>query len=318
LSAGARQNIEREKKVVKMSEITNVGIVGAGTMGSRIACQCVLCGKEVYLFDAAPQALERGVEKNQKWINERVDAAQAKKALSRLHPCESLADCVANVDLILENVPENLEIKRQVFAEIDRLAPPHVLIGTNSSSIPPSRIADATNRPDKFFNANFSPPAVEVMGHAGTSEETLVTVEAFLVSIEMVPLRIKREIMGYAFNRTWRTVKREILHLVADGYADFENLDRAWMLNFGSPCGPFGLMDEIGLDVVRDIEMQYYLDSGDDRDKPPVFLDKMIAHGRLGVKSGQGFYTYPDPEYSRPGWLRKEPPWMPEQTIQLD
>jgi 3-hydroxybutyryl-CoA dehydrogenase len=77
-------------------------------------------------------------------------------------------------------------------------------------------------------------------------------------------------------------------------------------------------MDEIGLDVVRDIEMQYYLDSGDEGDKPPAFLDEMIARGRLGVKSGQGFYSYPDPEYKRSGWLRKEPPWTPEQTVRLD
>lgn len=301
-----------------MSEITSVGIVGAGTMGSRIACQCVLCGKEVYLFDTSSQALERALEQNRTWLAERTDAVQAKKALSRLHPCDSLAECVANVELVLENVPENLEIKRRVFAEIDRLAPPHVLIGTNSSSIPPSRIASATNRPDKFYNANFSAPAVEVMGHAGTSEETLAAVEAFLFSIEMVPLRVKREIMGYAFNRTWRAVKRETLHLVAGGYADFEDLDRAWMLNFGSPRGPFGLMDEIGLDVVRDIEMQYYLDSGNEGDKPPAFLDEMIAQGRLGVKSRQGFYSYPDPEYKRSGWLRKEPPWTPEQTVRLD
>ena len=308
------------------SEITHVGIVGAGTMGARIACQCVLCGKEVYLYDVAPQALDRAAEQIRGWLarqaadraTRETGEATAKKALSRLHPCASLEECVANVELVLENVPENLELKRQVFAEIDRLAPPHVIIGTNSSSIPPSRIASATNRPDKFYNANFSTPAVEVMGHAGTNEETLAAVEAFLTSIEMVPLRVKREIMGYALNRTWRAVKRETLHLVAGGYVDFEDLDRGWMLNFGSPWGPFGLMDIIGLDVVRDIEMQYYLDSGDERDRPPAFLDEWIAQRRLDVKSGHGFYTHPDPEYERPGWLRKEPPWTPDQTIELD
>ncbi len=301
-----------------MAQITKVGIVGAGTMGSRIACQCVLCGKEVYLFDASPEALKRAVEQNQEWLSERTGAVPAKKALSRLHPCTSLVDCVTEVQLVLENVPENLDIKRQVFAEIDRLAPPHVLIGTNSSSIPSSRIADATGRPEKVFNANFSTPVVEVMGHAQTSEETLAAAEAFLSSIDMVPIRVKREIMGYALNRTWRAVKRETLHLVAGNYVDFEDLDRAWMLNFGSPWGPFGLMDEIGLDVVRDIEMQYYLESGEERDKPPALLDKMIAQGRLGVKSGQGFYTHPDPEYKEPGWLRKEAPWTPDQAIRLE
>lgn len=289
------------------TEIMNVAIVGAGTMGSRIASQCLLCGKTVYLHDISPQALERAVDEIRASLSGRMGQA-AEQALARLHPCPSLGECLAVADLVLENVPENLELKRQVFAEIDRLAPPHAFIGTNSSSIPPSRIASATKRPDKFYNANFSAPAVELMGHAGTSGETLAAVEDFLRSIEMVPLRVKREIMGYALNRTWRAVKREALHLVAGGYVDFEDLDRGWMLNFGSPWGPFGLMDIVGLDVVRDIEMQYYLDSGDEQDRPPDFLADWVAEGRLGVKSGRGFYSYPDPEYKQPGWLHKEPP----------
>jgi 3-hydroxybutyryl-CoA dehydrogenase len=124
--------------------------------------------------------------------------------------------------------------------------------------------------------------------------------------------------MGYALNRTWRAVKRETLHLVAEGYVDFEDLDRGWMLNFGSPWGPCGLMDIVGLDVIRDIEMQYYLDSGDELDRPPAFLDAWVAEGRLGVKSGQGFYNYPNPEYERPGWLHKQPPWTPDQALRVE
>lgn len=299
---------------VRIKEITNVGIVGAGTMGSRIALQCLKCSKEVYLYDRDPQALECAVNRITSDISEQGKGVDIK----RLHPCSSLQQCVTNVSLVLENVPEKLESKRQVFAEIDRLAPSHVLIGTNSSSIPPSRIAGATNRPEKFYNANFSAPAVEVMGHPGTSEETLETVEAFLKSIEMVPLRVKKEIMGYALNRTWREVKRETLHLVAQGYSDYEEIDRGWMLNWGTSLGPFGLMDNIGLDVVRDIEMQYFLASGEERDRPPEFLDAWIAQGRLGEKSGWGFYHYPNPEYQRPGWLRKEPPWSLDMKQELD
>jgi 3-hydroxybutyryl-CoA dehydrogenase len=300
------------------SDIINVAIVGAGTMGCRIAGQCLLCGKLVYLYDISDRALERAVAQIRASLAGEMDGPAVEAAMARLHTCQSLAECVANVALVLENVPEDLDLKRWVFAEIDRLAPPEVLIGTNSSSIPPSRLASATHRPDRFYNANFSPPAVEVMGHPGTSEETLRAVEAFLVSIEMVPLRVKREIMGYALNRTWRAVKRETLHLVAEGYVDFEDLDRGWILNFHSPWGPFGLMDIVGLDVVRDIELQYYEATGDEHDRPPAFLETCVAQGRLGVKSGQGFYTYPVPEYERPGWLQKEPPWTPEQKLTLE
>ena len=124
----------------------------------------------------------------------------------------------------------------------------------------------------------------------------------------MVPIVAYKEIMGFSFNRVWRAVKRETMHLVDQGYYTHEDLDRAWMMNFEMPCGPFGLMDKIGLDVIRDIEMQYYLNSGDERDKPPQMLVVMVARGDLGVKSGRGFYTYPHPACEQPGWLRKEGP----------
>lgn len=303
--------------------ITCVGIVGAGTMGSRIAFQCALCEKEVYLFDISTQALEQAMGSNREWLAERADPQDLEKAFSRLNPCATLADCVVGVELVIETVPENLELKRQVFGEIERLAPAHVLIATNSSSIPSSRLADATSRPDKVFNINFNDPLqdellVEVMGHSETATETIAAAEAFLRSIKMVPIITRREIMGFAFNRVWRAIKRESLHLVDEGYVDFQDIDRAWILSFGSRCGPFGRMDEIGIDVVRDIEMQYYRDSGDERDKPPKFLDDFVAQGRLGAKSDRGFYSYPNPEYKQPGWLHKEAPWSPDQTLKLD
>jgi len=308
---------------MKAMEINRVGIVGAGTMGSRIAFQCTLFGKEVYLFDISPQVMEQAMETTKGWLTQRADTEKAEAAFSLLHQCRTLGDCLVDAELVIEAVPENLELKRQVFAEIDRLAPAHALIGTNSSSLPSSRLADATSRPDKVFNINFNDPLndellVEVMGHADTAKETIAAAEDFVRSIKMVPITTKREIMGFAFNRIWRAIKKESLHVVAGGYADFEDIDRAWMLSFGVPRGPFGRMDEIGLDVIHHIEMQYYLDSGDERDKPPEFLDDFIAQGRLGVKSGKGFYTYPHPEYERPGWLRKEAPWRQNHTIKFD
>lgn len=298
-------------------QISRVGIVGAGTMGSKIALFCIISGKDVSLFDTSAPALERAAALTRDRIAERVTDGrmtedQAQKALSQLHLCATLRACVAEVDLVIETVPERLEIKRLVFAQIDRLAPPAVLVATNSSCIPCSRIADATGRPEKVFNMNFSDPhLVELMGSAQTARETIAAAERFVQSIGMVPIVTKREIMGFSFNRTWRAIKREALHLADGGYIDVEDYDRAWLLEFGTPWGPFGLMDMIGLDVVRDIEMLYYMESKDERDKPPRLLDDLIAQGRLGVKSGRGFYSYPKPAYQEPGWLRKEPPWTP-------
>ena len=295
-----------------------LGIVGAGTMGRRIAYRSAVSGLETYLYDAFPDALSGALDVLQEWLRERareggLTEEERLAAWSRICGCKSLKECVAGVDLVIETVPENVELKREVFAQIDELAPPEVLIATNSSSLPCSRLADATKRPERVFNVNFSDPReddlVEVMKGVQTSEETLAAGVGFVRALGMVPIVTYNEIMGFSFNRVWRAIKRETLHLVADGYSDFEDLDRAWMLEFQMSYGPFGLMDKIGLDVIRDIEMQYYLDSGEERDKPPQMLENLVTRGHLGVKSGQGFYTYPHPDYEQPGWLRKEPPW---------
>jgi 3-hydroxybutyryl-CoA dehydrogenase len=307
-------------------EISRVGIVGSGTMGPKIAYRCAVSGLETYLYDKYPEVLAQAVDRIAGWLAARVEsgqlsAEQADLARATLHACTTLEDCVGDADLVIETVPENLELKRRVFAEIDRLAPRGALICTNSSSLPCSRIADATGRPEKIFNINYSNPVddklVEVMKGADTAMETIRVAEAFVRSTDMVPIVTLREIMGFSFNRIWRAIKKECLHLVADGYSNFEDIDRAWMLEFGMSFGPFGLMDIVGLDVIRDIENQYYYDSGDEADKPPQFLEDMIGQGRLGVKSGRGFYTYPSPEYEQESWLLKVEPWTPDQAINL-
>jgi 3-hydroxybutyryl-CoA dehydrogenase len=305
-------------------EISKIGIVGAGTMGTRIAFRCAASDLETRLFDGYPAALDKATERLSGWLSQRVgdgrlSLAQAQAIRGRLRPCRSLQECVADADLVIETVPEILELKRQVLAEVDELAQADTLIATNSSSIPCSRLADATARPDKVFNINFSDPThdelVELMKGPQTSLSTMAAGEAFVRSLGMVPIVTWKEIMGFTFNRIWRAIKRETLHLVAEGYSDFEDIDRAWMLEFGTPWGPCGLMDKIGLDVIRDVERQYYLESGDERDRPPPFLEEWVSSGHLGVKTGRGFYTYPDPAYEQAGWLRKQLPWTPAQTL---
>jgi 3-hydroxybutyryl-CoA dehydrogenase len=303
--------------------LDRVAVVGVGTMGSRIGFQCAVSGKQVNLYDASPQALQEGLSKIQTWLRERTSPDEVAAVLERIRTCGSLEDCVGDVDLVVENVPENLPLKRDVFAKMDRAAAPSTIFLTNSSSLPASRLASATGRPDKVLNANFHDPVhqkdlVEVMRDSPVSDETLNQVECFLKEIKTIPVVTDREIMGFSFNRIWRTIKRECLHLVADGYSNFEDIDRCWILTFGGELAPFLLMDRVGLDVVRDIEMQYYHDSGEERDRPPELLDRMIANGRRGVKSGRGFYTYPNPEYQQPGWLRKEPPWTPDKMVKLE
>ena len=127
-------------------------------------------------------------------------------------------------------------------------------------------------------------------------------------SLECIPLTVKKELLGFCFNRVWRAVKREVLNMWANGFVDFRDVDRAWMIFNGmnksqERFGPFALMDKVGLDVIYDIEMVYYNDSKDPKDRPPKELKEKIARGELGVKSGRGFYTYPEPEYMKPDFL---------------
>jgi len=166
-------------------------------------------------------------------------------------------------------------------------------------------------RRDRVLNLHhFAPvdlrPVVEIMGGSQTSPGVLELVSRFALSCDLTPLMVRKESTGFIFNRVWRAVKKECLRVVDQGIATHEDVDRAWMICYSTERGPFGQMDLIGLDVVRDIEMVYYEESGDPSDlPPPVLLDK-IARGELGVKTGKGFYEYPHPAYEREGWLKGE------------
>jgi 3-hydroxybutyryl-CoA dehydrogenase len=296
------------------SSLATVGIVGAGTQGSQVAYRCALGGCQTYLHDVSSAQLDQALEKIQGWLEERAatgetTAGQLAEAWGRLHRCETLAECVAGADIVIEAVPEQLKLKQEVWKAIDDLAPAKTILSTNSSSFRSSVIGRDVQRKAKTFNLNFGQPAednhVEIMWNIHTSAETKEAALSFLSSLGFVPLVTHKEITGFSLNRIWRAVKKEALHLVDQGYCDFQDIDRGSILEFGWSQGPFQLMDAIGLDVIRDIELSYYAESGDESDKPPKLLEDLVAKGRLGVKTGQGFYSYPHPEFEQPGWLRK-------------
>jgi len=291
-----------------VSEIVNVAIVGAGTMGRRIAMACVLAGKRVVMYDANAAALNAALQAIPGLLETNAHGRTLVAPLAELiRSAHSLEDCLSNAELAIETVFENVDVKRQVFAEIDRLAPPATLIGTNTSSIPGSWLADATRRPAKVFNFNFGTVhdlKVEVMPHPSTAHETVEAAIRFVLSLGLIPIEALKEIQGYPLNRIWRAVKKEVLFLLDGGYTTPENVDRGWMLDWKVSIGPCGLMDMIGMDVVRDIELVYFKATGDPSDKPPPLLLRMIEQGKLGVKTGQGFYKYPNPAYQHPDFLK--------------
>jgi 3-hydroxybutyryl-CoA dehydrogenase len=294
--------------------IKKVCVIGLGTLGAQIAIQTAYYGYEVQGYDQDPEIFQKTIQKVKgmmKFLGKTptMPAEEWEKAAPKVKLAKDLPEALKGADLVIEAIPEDLELKRKVWTQIDFLAPKEALLATNSSSIPISRIESATQKPEKCLNIHFYQPAigmniVDVMGGTKTSPEAIETAKQFIRSISCIPLLVKKEILGFCFNSVWRAIKKQSLSMWAGGFADFRDIDRAWMVFSGMNQGPFGLMDLVGLDVVYDIEMSYYNESKDPKDYPPQGLKDMIDRKELGMKTGKGFYTYPGPEYGRPEFLK--------------
>lgn len=296
--------------------IRKVAVIGTGVLGTQIAVQAAHFGYEVSTYDSDPQSFDRAHHALKSVLRAAggkgksiFGKAQWDAAAKKVQQFDSLKKALNNADLVIEAIVEDIALKRNVFKEINALAPMDAILATNSSSIPISKIEDVTTRPEQCLNMHFYYPVlgtnmVDIMGGSKTTAETMEAGTQWVRSIGCVPLQVKKEILGFCFNRVWRAVKREVLHLWAEGFVDHRDIDRAWMIFTGMPRGPFGLMDHVGLDVIYDIEMVYYNESKDPTDHPPEVLKTMIDRKELGLKSGKGFYSYPDPEYRDPDFLK--------------
>ena len=295
-------------------EIRKVAVIGTGILGTQIAVQAVHFGNEVSAYDSDQGSFSRANQDLKSVLKSGVGKPlftpeQWQEEAQKVKLCSDLSDALSEVDLVIEAVFEDVELKRKVFQKLDSLAPPNAILATNSSSIPISRIEAATTRPAQCLNIHFYFPAlgnniVDIMGGTRTTPAAIEAGKEWIRSIGCVPLTVKKEILGFCFNRIWRTIKRETLYMWAEGFVDFKDVDRAWMIFTGMPQGPFGIMDNVGLDVVYDIEMVYYNESRDPKDHPPEALKAMVDRKELGRKTGKGFYTYPDPEYSRSDFFK--------------
>ena len=296
-----------------MNTLKRVSIIGGGTQGSMLAFRSLAYGKEVFLYSRSERTLQSAKEKIFTWLKEwesegKLEKHFTEEAMQRLQIEKTIETAVKTAEIVLENVSEDLELKQKIWAEIDAYAPEYALLTTNSSSLKSSEIGEFVRRKEKTFNVNFMTPTkddmVEVMWNAQTSEETKELALQFLQEQDQVPVVTQREIQGFSLNRVWRAIKKESLNLWAEGYITPEDLDRAWMLEWGTPYGPFGLMDKVGLDIVEQIEYSYFRETNREDDLPPKTLSNMVAQGYLGEKSGKGFYAYPNPAYESPDWLR--------------
>ncbi|HET7092479.1 MAG TPA: 3-hydroxyacyl-CoA dehydrogenase family protein, partial [Thermomicrobiales bacterium] len=254
--------------------VGTAAVIGAGTMGRQIAALIASSGRTVRLFDAYPSALATAVAKMREEMATLPNAPlyaghrfrltppdDPDAVLARVEIAPDLAAAVEGSDIVIEAVREDLGVKREVFAELDRLTEGTIL-ATNSSSIPSSQIASALTDPGRLLNMHhFAPiwirPMVEIMGCGQTRPEAIATAAAFSRSLGLVVALVRGESKGFIINRVWRAVKREALRVIDEGHGDPEDVDRLWMLFFGTGVGPFGVMDMVGLDVVSDIETSY-------------------------------------------------------------
>ncbi len=282
-------------------DIKKVVIVGAGTMGAGIAQLCSQNGIEAIITDVNQELANKGRSRIEKGLAGRVEKgkmteAEKQDVLSRISAAGDFSPA-KDADLVIESAIEDLEIKKKIFAELDKLAKPGVILATNTTSLSISAMADATKRPDKVVQMHFfNPPVimklVEIMPGKKTSPETLKAIEEFAVKLGKDPVVCKNEAPAGIVSRILGQLLNEATWMVETGVAAPEAIDKAMKLGANHPMGPLELIDFIGLDVHR-AKMQTLRTVLDDpRYQHPPIVDKMIEEKRLGRKVGRGFYDY--------------------------
>jgi 3-hydroxybutyryl-CoA dehydrogenase len=300
---------------VQIDDVRRVAVLGAGTMGQQIAFQCAGHGYDVVVYDVNAAALEaagaridayaHGLEAGGVITSELRAAARGRITLTR-----DPASAAENADLLSEAVPEDPELKGRVLAEFDAACPDRTIFMTNTSTLVPSQFAQASGRPERLLALHFHLPVwinnlADVMPHAGTEPEVTELVVAFARRIGQVPIELHREWGGYVFNTMYSALNRAAITLAEQQVATIEDIDRAWMHVTKAPVGPLGALDAVGLDTVWTITDYWARQLGDEQLKAnATFLKAYVDRGDLGVKSGRGFYTYPDPAYAQPGFIR--------------
>jgi 3-hydroxybutyryl-CoA dehydrogenase len=281
--------------------ISRVAVLGAGTMGNGIAQVCAMAGYVVALHDPQPGAVERalgtirgnldkGVERG------KVTAEARETALGNLRDAADVASAAADADLVIEAVPERMELKTSIFAELDRIAPASAILATNTSSLSVSRIADATGRPERVIGLHFFNPVhimklLEVVRGWQTAQETVDASLAFARRIGKEPI-IVTDTPGFASSRLGVVLGLEAMRMVEQGVASPQDIDKAMELGYNHPMGPLKLTDLVGLDVRLGIAEYLHGELGGEQYRPPELLRRMVAEGKLGKKSGQGFYEW--------------------------
>jgi len=277
-------------------------VVGSGSMGAQIAQQAALHGVEVSLHDQDEAQLQKARESNRGHLARRVEKGrlsqqEADAALDRVRPTTDLRAAVDRTDVVIEAVFEDLELKRAIFRELDEAAPADAVLASNSSTMGISKIAGVTGRPDRCLNMHFFYPVlvmdlVEIVRGPMTSDETVDRATALAREMGRTSVLLNKEIDGFIVNRILHAATQEAYRLLDAGVASFEDIDTAVEKGLNWPMGPFRLGDFSGLDVTYNARLHMYRATGDERYKPSPQLEAKVKAGKLGRKSGEGWYRY--------------------------
>lgn len=303
--------------------IEKVLTIGAGTMGSQASFYYAMNGCNVTQFDISEQALAACKEHHRGYVDafraacpSFTDAdieADIEAGLARISYHSDLETAAKDADLVTESVPEVLAIKQQVYADLNRFCPQHTIFTTNTSTLPPSAIAAATGRPERFLAVHYAmgiwdSPIAEVMKHPGTDDAVFQEVINFVEACNLIPIKLEKEQPGYILNSLLLPWLIAGLSLVVNGVSRYQDVDRTWMIcGQGTRMGPLGVVDQVGFEVACNI-MRLLAAADPDNPQYQKIIDYLEEHfinkGHTGALGGQGFYSYPNPEYEDPDFLK--------------
>jgi 3-hydroxybutyryl-CoA dehydrogenase len=280
--------------------VRSITVVGAGTMGHGIAHVSAVMGAEVRIYDALQGAAKSAVDRIAKNLAKGVElgkltAEQRDGAIARLHPFESLVDACKDTDCVIEAVPEHLELKREIFGIVDKAAPARALLATNTSSLPVGDLSSAVGDPSRLVGMHFFNPVhvmklVEVVRHSGSSDAAVALAVGLAERMGKTPITVA-DSPGFASSRLGLVIGLEAMRMVEQGVASAADIDTAMKLGYGHPMGPLELTDLVGLDVRLGIA-DYLAQAIGPAFSPPQTLRDKVAAGKLGKKSGEGYYKW--------------------------